>query len=252
MKLFITIVSQVLLVGTICLFTLGCELDRTVAENKIYGPVARFGNGSIRSFMQLDKFGRPEMLGISFPESALANLPQTFQRLDLAVPQKLAELPFDHISFGWNPQGDSTAGIFRAAYFDVNFIMIPSFELLEIVANDPLSEKLPGPEFLPGSYIPTNGSFPMRGKQWLNPAPRGSDEGGFSQAFLLASYNEKVISYEPTFTREYLEKNKTEIFDIPQPRVFQNPGKYYPTQYSIAYNPTKKEFSVNLLRFVKG
>lgn len=230
----------------ISLATLSCEDDVPLPETTFYGPAVQLGNGVVRSFVQNDFSGRPKTVGVVFPESALNGLSDEMEHLQLQFPQQLANTPFDHIGFDWNPEGHEPPGVYDLAHFDIHFYMMTSAERMQIGVNDPLSEKLPEAKYLPASYIALPGSVPMMGKHWIDPASPELHGAEFNQTFLMGSYNEKVTFYEPMITVDYLKEKQTEEFDLPLPQDYQEEGKYYPTGYSISYDTRKREYTVSL------
>lgn len=67
----------------------------------------------------------------------------------------------------------------------------------------------------------------------------------------MNSYNHKLASYTPAVTLDHLKTKQTALMEIPSAETYPLIGKYYPTQYSVEYDAFKKEYSVNLLGFVK-
>ena len=83
-----------------------------------YGPVVQVGGGSARSFVAADADGRPTEIGVALTETALTNLPTTpaFGTMyELALPgsgSATSQMPFDHLSFDWNPNGHEPVPIY--------------------------------------------------------------------------------------------------------------------------------------------
>lgn len=251
MKILLSFTVNILIFFAVLFNTAVYKKELQTPQKKFYGPVTALGQGTVRSFLKFDENGSPAMIGVVFSESALKHLPMQRQLIEVQIPQKIVQLPFDHISFGWEPRGHGPEGIFTDPHFDIHFNMFSSVERSQIGENDPLSERLPDPSFMPVNFVPAQGSVAMVGKHWLNPASPELHKAEMAYTLLMHSYNKKVVSYTPVFTLKYLKKNDTNVIDLPLPKAYQKKGKYYPTQYSITYNAGKKEYSVNLLGFEK-
>lgn len=251
MKTLVSFTVNILVFFAVLSSTIGYKKELQTPQKKFFGPVTTIGQGTVRSFLKFDEKGRPKIIGVVFSESALKHLPKQRQLIEVQIPQKIVQLPFDHISFGWGTGGEEAISIFADDYIAVHFNMISSEERNQIEKNDPLSERLPEPSFIPVDFVPGIGSVARVGKQWSNKALLELHKAERACAMLMHSYNKKVVSFTPTFTIDFLRKNRTSTYDLSLPEAFQQPGKFYPTQYSIAYDAGKKEYSVNLLEFVK-
>lgn len=230
----------------ICLTAVSCQDDTPLPPMTFHGPVTQLGDGNIRSFVKIDEDGAPEEIGLTFPESALNNLPHTMTFFEIQLPQQAYKTPFDHIGFDWNPHGHEPEGVYNVPHFDMHFYMIPSAERIQIGVEDPLSEKLPPTGFMPASYIPLPGSVPQMGKHWLDPSTPELNGGEFTQVMMMGSYNEEVIFYEPMITLDYLKEKKSENIPLELPQQYHQEGKYYPTAYRISFDQKKKEYTVSL------
>lgn len=219
------------------------------------GATKQLGEGTARSWVTLDRDGKPTAIGLTFSESALKTAPTEIPHgqegidITLALPREAAGTPFNHIGFGWNPKGHEPKNIYDVAHFDVHFYTISPEERAKITAQgDDLAKayKTPSPEYIPAGYIlPPGTAVPGMGAHWVNPQAGELNGRPFTKTFLFGNYNGQIIFYEPMITRSFFETkvNFTEFIKLPQ--KYEKPG-YYPTKYSVKYDPDKKEYTVAL------
>ncbi len=241
-------------------FTAACNNNRD--GNTLQTPVTTFGkavtvgNGSARSFVTVDASGNPSEIGVRLTEAALTGLPTTDTNppawfvLDLPA-NTTTKLPFNHLSFDWNPHGHEPAGVYDLPHFDVHFYMVSMAERMPITLDDAKGDIMPVANLLPAGYqtapnVVPGRTVPMMGRHWVDPNSHEYHGAAFTQTFIYGSYNGKVIFLEPMATKAYLEQKKTETFPIPQPAVVAKTGVYYPTKYTIGYDAATKEYVVKL------
>ncbi len=100
-----------------------------------------FGDGQFETFVTQDADGNPSIIGITFPESTLANLPEgmgdgKFDVLGadgsvifpccgystvIPMPETTPATVFNHALVNWNPMGHPPAGVYDAPHFDLHF-----------------------------------------------------------------------------------------------------------------------------------
>src|SRR5262249_44904724 len=106
--------------------------------------------------------------------------------------------------------------------------------------------KKPAPGVMPAGYTTGPGAeAPGMGAHWSDrssPEFRGQP---FTSTFIYCGYGGRVIAYEPMITRALLESQPTLTQSIKQPTVYLKSG-YYPTSYTINYNPIRKEVTIAL------
>lgn len=213
--------------------------------NSFYGPANPFAKGVTQAFVTMNHSGEPTEIGITFSERILQNFPDHMEEITLKLPKKMAGLAFDHIDLGWNPNGHEPPGVYDIPHFDIHFYMISQEERMGI--NDSAEgDVLPNPVYWPENYVPTPGFVPMMGKHWLNLMSNEAQGGTFDQTFIFGSYNGDFIFYEPMVTLKYLREKTDATYPIFQPAQFQRQGLYYPTNYSINYDATKKEYIIKM------
>ena len=223
-----------------------------------YGPTVQVGSGSARSFVAADADGKPTEIGVALTESALTTLPATpvFGTMyELALPSSgsaTAQMPFDHLSFDWNPNGHEPVPIYTQPHFDTHFYMIPSSVQHAITLDDPKGDILPPMSKLPAGYItPPNvapgRTVPMMGRHWSDPTSSEFTSGGtFTHTLIYGSYDGKVSFVEPMFTKALLVPSVSIEQAIKQPASYEVAGKYFPTTYAISYNAASREYLISL------
>ncbi len=224
-------------------------------ETTIVGETKTLGKGQARSWINLDKSGNPTAVGLTFGEEALATLPtgplpgEGWMEVSLALPPQASATAFKHIGLNWNPNGHSPAKIYDVAHFDFHFYMITEAERTGITATgDDLlrAKKQPAAEFVPAGYIYVPDSEHARmGAHWVNPLSKELQGQAFSTTFIYGSYNGSLIFAEPMITKSFLETktNVTELIKLPAQYARK---AYYPTKYSVRYDPIKKEYTIAL------
>jgi hypothetical protein len=219
------------------------------------GETKALGKGQVRSWVKLDGSGNPTAIGLTFGEAALSNLPTEpppgaeGTEISLALPSQAASTAFNHVGLWWNPHGHLPAKIYDVAHFDFHFYMITEQERNGItVQGDDVarSNKQPAAEFVPEgyTYIPDS-AIPRMGAHWVNPLSTELHGQTFTRTFLYGSYNGQLIFGEPMITKAFLEA-KTDVTEpIKLPAKYARHA-YYPTKYSVKYDPIKKEYTVAL------
>jgi hypothetical protein len=227
-----------------------------ISEEKIIvGETKPLGKGQARSWVSLDKNGNPTAIGLTFSEEALSTLPKEpppgaeGTEVSLALPAQASATAFKHIGLNWNPNGHQPAKIYDTAHFDFHFYMIAEEERARITATGddlPRARKQPAAEFVPEGYIYVPDSEHARmGAHWVNPLSKELQGQTFTSTFLYGSYNGSLIFAEPMITKSFLEA-KTDLTEaIKLPTQYARRA-YYPTKYSVRYDPIKKEYTVAL------
>jgi hypothetical protein len=155
--------------------------------------------------------------------------------------------PFDHIDFGWNPQGHEPDGIYTLPHFDLHFYFITAALQATIpFLAPPAFDLAPAPGYLPAAYFMGPGLVPNMGAHAVDLlAPEYQPGGTFTHTFIYGSYRGNLTFLEPMFTLAYLSRQLNETFPIRQPRAFQRAG-YYPTSYTISYEESPKHYRIAL------
>ena len=226
------------------------------AKEKIFvGETEPLGKGKVRSWVSLDKNGNPTAVGLTFTEDALSTLPmgplpgEGWMEVSLALPAQAAKTAFKHIGLNWNPQGHAPAKIYDTPHLDFHFYMITEAERAAITATGedlPRTKKQPAAEFVPAGYIYAPDSEHARmGAHWINPLAKELRGDVFSSTFLYGSYNGSLIFAEPMITKSFFETKTNLTEDIKLPAQYARRG-FYPTKYSVRYDPIQREYTVAL------
>lgn len=123
-------------------------------KNVEYGPAKPLGQGSLRSFVEFKKSGKPKKIGVEFTKAALTGLPSGhsdgtwdiphpdgsiawyccgYEHV-LTLPPSAATTPFEHIVVNWNNEGHPPPGIYSVPHFDFHFYLISNEERRAITA----------------------------------------------------------------------------------------------------------------------
>ncbi len=215
-----------------------------------YGPAQHVGNGVVRAFVEMNRDGSPETIGVRISVKALEKLPagepgEHGPTYTLRIPNQAEGLPFDHIDLNYNPMGHPPFGFYTFEHFDFHFYMISVEEKMQIL--DPfVALMVPDGSLWPDGYFPDPEYVPMMGLHWADPT--GSEftsPGSFDKTFIYGSYDAEFIFYEPMITVAHLESMVSSTNPFPPLKEFNEPA-YYPSSYSIHYDAQRKEYVVSL------
>ncbi len=232
-------------IGVSFLFA-SCKKDDVHEQNNIFkGPVVQVHAGKAWTWMQLDRYGKPERLAITLTDAALNSVPVGDDGHDhdhsgdnswtLAFHPKAGVTPFNHVGMGWNPEGHEPPGIYDIPHFDFHFYMMTPAEVAAIPPYEVDSLKFknwPAPAYFPANYFNPGGGVPQMGAHWVDVTSGEFNGQEFTQTFIYGSFNGKVTFYEPMITLDFLKNNSNFERNIPQPAKFQKTG-YYPTKMKV-------------------
>lgn len=255
--------SAVLLaLGMPLLLACSKDSDSPAAQpSTTYGPSVQVGSGSARSFISTDASGKPTEIGLALTETALTGLPATpamGTMYDMALPSgsSATQMPFDHLSFGWNPNGHEPIPIYGVPHFDAHFYMQSMAAQHTITLDDPKGDIFPATDKLPNGYItPPNvvpgRTVPMMGRHWVDPtSPEYTPGTAFTHTFIYGTYDGHVTFIEPMFTKAILVSSLSIERDIKQPIAYEVTGKFFPTKYAIRYDSGTREYIISLKEMV--
>lgn len=237
-RIMLVVISAALLFAS-------CSKDNNGVSNIYKGPVTQVHEGKAWTWIQLDKFGKPERLGISLTDAALNSVPvgsdesghdhSGENNWTLQFHPRAGITPFNHIGMGWNPNGHEPEHIYDRPHFDFHFYMMTPSEVAAIPPYEVDSLKFknwPAPAYLPANYFNAGGGVPQMGAHWVDLTSGEFNGQGFTQTFIFGSYDGKVTFYEPMITLEFLKNNSNFERNIPQPSKVQKSG-YYPTKMRV-------------------
>lgn len=207
-------------------------------SNSFYGPQVHMGNGKARTFISMEKSGRPLEIGIEMTEGTMFGLPQDehdFESATFVLPmhQKAQEATaFNHLTVNWNVHGHEPPGVFDIPHFDFHFYMttheqqmaVPPYEV-----NPTAFDNLPPAASWPLAYVPTPGGVPQMGRHWVST----SFAPPFSHTLIYGSYSGRFTFMEPMITRQFLMAGTRADVPYSPLRGFPVAGKWYPQSYHI-------------------
>lgn len=243
----------------------------------------KIGDGWIYTWGAFDPTGNPSSIGVTFTENALddmfevtdpnnqfprlvphLNMPDMFDAArvyNIEYPQIVKDkTPFDHIGWYANSEGHAPFSIYDKPHVDVHFFLDTIQERERITGAPELNSQLykyPKDGFLNRDYIlpndpttnqPATGDA-LQGAHWVDretPEFRGQP---FTETFIFGTYNGEVNFWEPMITKEFFQTKPNITKPIKFPDIVAEDG-FYPTEYSIKYNPNFGEYTVSLDNFV--
>lgn len=266
------------LIATILVLFLALQLSLSAQKetlDTIAGEQKTIGKGTVRTWLKVDaKTREPRVLGVTLSESGLSGLPaetdaaqagsvklklmdggadHTFE-YELKFPPEAAETAFNHMGFNWNPLGHGPKGVFTVGHFDVHFYMATTQYRHEIHVDlkdaDPKYVKVsnlePPAQFLPPDYqLAPNTAEPRMGSHYADVTSDQLKPGNFKNIFLIGAHGGNILFWEPMLTKAYLESKPNFTGKLKLPEAYPVSG-YYPTAYSVIYNPDRKEIDVSL------
>ena len=259
MKRFYSITPLLLLILLLLRPLPGIAADASAAEAKsriFPGEVKVLGNGVVWSWVKSDEKGNPMALGVTFTETALSGLPENPPadalygwEYAVALPKQVVAAPFTHVGIDWNPHGHIPPGIYDVPHFDFHFYLITPKERDKITARGTDLAKCymkPASKFIPAGYIlPKGTEYPRSGVHWIDPTSPEFNKQPFTLTFIYGSYNGHITFIEPMITRAFLETKPDIVEPIKLPAAYQKRG-YYPTAYSVKYDPVRREYTIAL------
>jgi hypothetical protein len=226
------------------------------AEQTFIGESKKLGNGFVRSWVKLDEECKPVAVGVTFSEAALTGLPQELPdgqigvEYSLALPEQAAATPFKHVGLNWNPKGHEPEHVYTVGHFDFHFYMISEKERAAISAEGEgvkKCQKQPAGEFVPEEYMYAPGSEMSRmGAHWVYKNAHELHGHPFTATYIYGSHDGHFIFQEPMITKAFLESKPNISEPVKQPAKVEKPG-YYPTHYSVTYDPQSREYTVALV-----
>lgn len=172
------------------------------AQEIRYGAPVQLADGTMRTYLVIDRDSHPLELGIALSEAALQNLPDLADEepslaLDLAMPEG-NPTPFRFVGAGWMPRGHPPAGVYTVPHFDVHFYLIDPAARDAIVPADTTDmtdleargSKAPTEGFIPANYVyPGEATVPQMGGHWIDPASHEFHGAPFDRTFLYGTWD---------------------------------------------------------------
>lgn len=269
--------KRVTLSATLATLALGAACDKAStspsSSKRVYGAAQSLGQGTARSYVTLDRAGKPTSLGVALSEAAMSGLPQTpmagmpsAAMLILSLPAASVATGFDHVMLDWNPAGHEPDHVYTHPHFDFHFYQITSAQREAIIPSDPQWAakvgRFPSAEYVPNGYAAASvlggvpaatAGVPYMGMHWLDvaspelqPPPAGKQ---FTSTFIYGTWDGAFIFAEPMITKAFLESTKAMPNGVNFPvGVAQKVAKAgaYPTSYSIIFDSQAREYRISL------
>lgn len=248
------------------------------------GEAQRMGEGSVRTYVDVDQTDRPTAIGIRFTEQAFAGLPplknatsRCFDLNDngaidgtsecegdlefqLTMPSEIAargDIPFRWVGVNWNAEGHPP-GVWSVPHFDMHFY-IASFNEVALIrvgrcgfftnCDDFETAIEPVEEkFVPADHVNVKAVVSRMGNHLIDvrtPELADPPQRGFTHTWIFGSYGGRITFYEPMITLAYLLSRPNSCTPIRQPAAWQEDG-FYPTEYCIRYSPDGRTYTVSL------
>ncbi|MEO6819391.1 MAG: DUF5602 domain-containing protein [Ginsengibacter sp.] len=234
------------LLGTFIYFT-GCKKnDMATKAGTFYGNQATLGNGTVRSYITLDNEGNPASLGFNFTESMLSGLPATTgmnTMIMLDPPKEAAASGFKHMELDWNPNGHEPMPIYGFPHFDFHFFIVGMDELSGVAGGPDMTPV--DAQFIPKDYSSGIMAVPNMGVHWTDSLSSEFHGIPFTHTFVYGFYKSKMLFVEPMISKAFLDSKTDITLPVKQPAAFQKQG-YYPSNYQIHYDASKKEYNVSI------
>lgn len=221
--------------------------NNTKKPQVLKGPEVQVHGGKAWTWIQLNKQGNPERIGVALTEEALNSVPagtgeaghghMAGNHWVMKLHPKANLTPFNHVGMHWNPNGHEPENIYTLPHFDFHFYTTTPEEVLEIGTYETDSVRFkntPSSEYYPVNYVNPGAvaSVPQMGAHYLDVTHHEFQGKPFTETFLFGSFDGKVTFQEPMITLDFLKKTSNYVRDIPQPLKVQKSG-WYPTKMKI-------------------
>ncbi|MGZ8558900.1 MAG: hypothetical protein ACXWWC_11220 [Chitinophagaceae bacterium] len=233
-----------LLALTATLVLSSCKKDHEGTGGIFRGPLQKFQHGKAWTWVQTDKYNKPERIAIAIDDEAMNSLDPGGEQngghnhanaLSLVFHPKANVTLFQHALLDWNPAGHEPAGVYTLPHFDFHFYMTSEAERKTIPPFDVNNSgflNFPAQGYMPAIYSPVPGGVPQMGTHWIDVTSPEINGGTFTQTFLYGSYNGNVTFYEPMITKAFLDGHPSFQRNFPVPAKFKIAG-YYPTKMRV-------------------
>jgi hypothetical protein len=211
------------------------------------GQQVQVHGGKAWTWIQLNKQGNPERIGVSLTDEALKTVPTATHgsahghtednHWVIKFPAKANLTPFNHLGMHWNPSGHEPETIYTVPHFDFHFYSSKPEEVLEIGTYEKDSvrfKNVPSTDYFPAQYMNPGApsAVPQMGSHWMDVTSGEFNGKPFTETFIYGSFDGKVTFQEPMITLDFLKKTNNYVRDIPQPAKVQK-TTWYPTKMKI-------------------
>jgi hypothetical protein len=206
------------------------------------GPKASFLDGKAWTWLQLDKWGRPEKIAVAIDDAALSSLDGAgspghidLNNVSLKFHPMAATTLFRHVWLNWHPQGHEPPGIYDLPHFDFHFYLQTDAErsaIPDYATDSAKFNNFPAPAYLPEHYIPTPGGDAQMGKHWVDVTSPEFNGQIFTQTVIYGTYDGRFTFFEAMITKAFLDAHPAFERTFPVAARFQVSG-YYPTRLRV-------------------
>ncbi|NNU81669.1 hypothetical protein HMH01_14610 [Halovulum dunhuangense] len=221
------------------------------AEEIVRGAEVAFGAGTAHSWALLDSQNRPQEIGVSMSADAVATLGNDMIFVTLPLPERAIEAGYGHVSLDWMPHGHHPDGLFGVPHFDVHFYFTSEADRLAIDPADPAymtrAANYPDRIFMPADYAPPPqpDPVPAMGEHWLDTTHPIFSGAPFDHVFIYGSWDGAVTFVEPMVSLDVIASRQPITAEVKQPEAVARTG-WYPTRYTISYDPKTDTHDVAL------
>lgn len=215
------------------------------SQTKLYGDSVMFGDGMVRTWVNVNSSGLRQQIGVEMTPGAFNNLPLIQTSDVLYFPITSDDTLVNHMFFGWNPNGHPPPGIYDVPHFDFHFVMVTRSEREAV---------MPGPDsiinfpYAVPDYRPDPVAIPFHATHWGDTSDAVYHGGIFTKALIYGFYRGKIFFEEPMVTRAFLLTNPDVVVPIKQAYRATQEG-YYPREYRVAYFPENQTYNVIIQNF---
>jgi hypothetical protein len=241
-----------------------------------YGAPLTLGNGNARTYIDIDKSGKPLEIGVAFAESAMEGLPMDMTShgagMDLPLPSQ-NPTAYKLVEINWNPMGHEPATVYDQPHFDFHFYTVTAADRNAIdptvlgASYQAKADNLPAENERYAFYVPVSppgapiASVPKMGVHWADlRAPELQGQFGhpenartFTTTFIRGTWDGRNIFDEPMITRAFIMGRKTatsaasrdSVIALSTPQKYPN-AAYRPDAYHVTYDAQAKEYRIAL------
>ncbi len=214
------------------------------------------GDGTARTYVELDNSGQPIEVGVIITESALSDLPDDRAEVVLLLPEAATATGLTHIGLNWQPHGHPPDAIYHLPHLDVHAYTITPDQRAAITLDEPTlaaAYVAPDPTLVPAGYVlAPNSAEPHQGTHWVDPtsAEFQGQPHGFEHTLIYGFYDGAMSFIEPMVTMDFLNSRQSIAEAIAVPQRYSRSGAY-PTGYRITYNDATDEHVIALTGFTQ-
>ena len=231
-----------------------------------FGSPQPLGESFVRSFVTLDDNKKPLEVGVILTQGALS-LPTSDTAPDistvLSLPSEASDIAINHFELTYHPHGEpGLPDVLGVPRFTIDSFLISPQERALICPNrdttgsvpictpDELAQVLtpPQPGVVPLGLQPTGVVTPGIGARYFDPDvlfPILTQQQPFTTLYDYAFFDGQASLLGFGATKAFLETQSNITKPIKVPSSYTKSG-YYPTEYSVTFDPTSQEYKMVL------